>query len=334
MLTRAFEWFYWLFALSLIPGVLVWLWLAAGMPLEMSQLILPAELTYNRVINYLGIPGAIFLPSDSSILPTGGVLFRLCAIYDEPGTVGTIAALCLAVTRFRIWDIRGALSLAAGIMSFSLAFAILGVIGFAAMMIAEKRWKLILVSSVSVIIGVVILSGVVFDSGAPQTPPITVPSDPTESASGKDTQVKADPKQFDIGRRVSLRWFSLTDNRATPEMRALFAKYADSSLGTLLFGIASNASIIYGRESAVWFTILTDYGLVGFVWLFLLYLAPVFLLWRTGRLDFSVILFCVLYLMSFYQRPVIWLPAQMLIYFAGIYWLAREQRLPMRPAST
>lgn len=71
-----------------------------------------------------------------------------------------------------------------------------------------------------------------------------------------------------------------------------------------------------------WYSILTDYGVVGFVWLFFLYFIPLFWLWRAGRLDLSLVLFCALYLMSFYQRPVIWLPAQMLIYFVGIYWLA------------
>ena len=103
--------------------------------------------------------------------------------------------------------------------------------------------------------------------------------------------------------------------------RALFQKYADSSVRTVLFGIASNASIVYGRDSMIWYSLLTDYGLVGFVWLFSLYFVPVLFLWRAGRLDLSLIVFCTLYLMSFYQRPVIWLPAQMLIYFAGIYWL-------------
>ena len=67
-----------------------------------------------------GVPALQWL-----VLPHGGALFRLCGIYDEPGTVGTIAALCLARTRFRLRSVPGRDCLAAGMMSLSIAFAVL-----------------------------------------------------------------------------------------------------------------------------------------------------------------------------------------------------------------
>ena len=132
---------------------------------------------------------------------------------------------------------------------------------------------------------------------------------------------------------LRLRYSLNFDDRVRPEMRELFAKYTSSSAMTLLFGLGSDASIIFGAGSAIWISVLTNYGIVGFVWLFILYFTPLVYLLRSGRLDKHVVLFCTLYLMSFYQRPVIWLPAQLLIYLAGIYWNARApQTAPEKSA--
>ena len=215
-LRKTFDKFYWIFALSLIPGMLIWIWLVAGLPIELNHLTPP--------------PGS------------------------ERGSA-------------------------------------------------------------------VIFSGATFKHVPATASNLTIIVPPSDSAPSKDTRTRSTPERFnlDYSSRLRPRW--VFDNRAEPAMRQLFEKYASSSPRTILFGISSNASMIYGSESAVWYSILTDYGLVGFIWLFLLYSVPVVLLWRAGRLDMSVVVFCTLYLMSFYQRPVIWLPAQMLIYFAGIYWL-------------
>ena len=64
---------------------------------------------------------------------------------------------------------------------------------------------------------------------------------------------------------------------------------------------------------------LTDFGIVG-LRVALRACSPVRSgqLWREGRLDVPAMIFCALFLMSFYQRPIIWLPAQLLIYFAGL----------------
>lgn len=320
-LRKTFDKFYWIFALSLIPGMLIWIWLVAGLPIELNHLTPPPGSERGSAVHYFEFPGAIFISSNAVILPSGGVMFRLCGIYDEPGTVGTIAALCLAATRFRLREARGAISLVAGILSFSLAFAVLTTLGFLGMAIAGRRPKLALAALATILVGAVIFSGATFKHVPATASNLTIIVPPSDSAPGKDTRTRSTPERFnlDYSSRLRPRW--VFDNRAEPEMRSLFEKYADSSLWTILFGIASNASIVYGRESAVWYSILTDYGLVGFVWLFFLYFVPVLLLWRAGRLDMSVVVFCTLYLMSFYQRPVIWLPVQMLIYFAGIYWL-------------
>ncbi|HKA44155.1 MAG TPA: hypothetical protein VKF40_19385 [Burkholderiales bacterium] len=323
-LTKTFDNFYWIFALSLIPGMLLWIWLVAGLPIEMNYLTLPPG-ARRGTVHYFGLPGAIFISSNAVILPSGGVVFRLCGIYDEPGTVGTIAALCLAATRFRLREARGAISLVAGILSFSLAFAVLTTLGLLGMAIAGRRPKLAVAALATILAGAVIVSGVTFER-APTTAPnltITVPS--SDPARGEDVQTKSTPERFNLDYRSHLRSLRIFNSRIEPEMLELLDKYASSSPRTILFGVASDASIVYGSESVVWYRILTDHGLIGFIWLVLLYSLPVVFLWRAGRLDLSVVVFCTLYLMSFYQRPVIWLPAQVLIYFAGIYWAAASR---------
>jgi hypothetical protein len=101
-------------------------------------------------------------------------------------------------------------------------------------------------------------------------------------------------------------------------MRKLLEDYRAAPTATLLFGIASDASLVHGWGSSVWYRLLTDFGIVGFLWAFALFSWPLVQLWRGGQLDVAVMIFCTLFLMSFYQRPIIWLPAQLLIYFAGL----------------
>jgi hypothetical protein len=98
----------------------------------------------------------------------------------------------------------------------------------------------------------------------------------------------------------------------------------------LLFGIASNASTVLAGDCSSWLQILITHGRVGCAWLFVLFAAPRVWLWRYRRLDLAAGIFCLLFLMSLYQRPVIWLPAQMLIYFAGLL-CARDSAQQARP---
>jgi hypothetical protein len=323
-LQKAFEKFYWIFALSLAPGILVWIWLVAGLPIEFQYMRIPPQIAQREVTEYFAFPGAVFLQSNAMTLPNGGIVYRLCGMYDEPGTVGTISALCLAVTRFRLGEIRGGIAFVAGIMSFSIAFAVLMAVGIIVTSVASRRPWLLMAALVSAGVGAIPLSGMTFGN-ATQSTHITVLR---SIEGGTLPEEKAPPTvqyRYAPPPDLRLRYSVDFDNRALPEMRELFEKYRGSLAGTLLIGLGSDASIIFGAGSAVWTSVLTNYGIIGFVWLFILYFTPLVYLLRSGRLDVCVILFCTLYLMSFYQRPVIWLPAQVLIYFAGVYWLSANR---------
>ena len=324
-LQAAFEKFHWMFALSLVPGMVLWIWILTGLPIELRFTDPPGDIIQRGVTGYLEFPGAVFVLSNSLVLPHGGLLFRLCGMYDEPGTVGTVAALSLAATRFRFRDIKGAISFAAGAMSFSVAFAILTTVGLVATAFAARRPWLAGAALLSVIVGVVPLMGLKSAEGIASSITVDMPTAWPLRGDGKDATVRG---QFSPEREWGLRNAPGVDSRAQPWMRKLLDDYRNSSVSSIFFGIASDASIVHGWGSSVWYRILTDFGIVGFFWLFALFFLPLFYLWREGRLEVPVLIFCTLFLMSFYQRPIIWLPAQLLIYFAGLHWA----RAPAGPA--
>ena len=322
-LQAAFDKFYWLFALSLLPGMLVWVWLVLGLQLQVEWVFPPGDIVQREPTPYFMVPGVVFLPANAMLLPNGGTIFRLCAVYDEPGTVGTIAALCLAATRFRL-DWRGAIAFMAGLMAFSIAYAVLMVVGMIAAAALSRRYSLILFASISALAGLVPAVGLDLKVDNPRrSTSVKMKLTPNHPYYQED-------KRHDFRERVELfehaqiRQTQALDNRALPSMRRLFSEYLNSGPTVLVFGIASNASNVHAGDSSSWLQILINYGAVGFVWLFLLFAAPIAWLWRTGRLSAGAAVFCLVFLLSFYQRPVIWLPAQMLIYVAALF--GRESR--------
>ena len=55
-------------------------------------------------------------------------IVRLCGIFNEPGFIGTIAALILSASDFNLKDKKNIIILIAGMMSFSLAFALISIL--------------------------------------------------------------------------------------------------------------------------------------------------------------------------------------------------------------
>jgi hypothetical protein len=335
-LAAAFDLFLWLFALSVLPAMALWLWLVLGLPLEMQYAMPPAEIAHNDAKDYAQLPGAIFLLGNGVVLPNGGTLFRLCGIYDEPGTVGTVAALCLAATRFR-FDARGLICFFAGLMSFSIAFAVLATLGLIAT--AARPWRAL--AAVGVIVAASIpLSGLKSDASAVSNLIVNAPAEyKVESAlfihSNDDTSIVG-RQRFEPAPGSGLRNSPL-DNRSGPAMRRLLEEYQAAPIETQLFGVASDASIVIGGGSSVWYRLLTDFGAIGFALALAAFAFPLAALWQRSRIDAGAWVFVILFLMSFYQRPIIWLSAPLLIYLVGIRWAAiddergragRRSRLP------
>ena len=194
----------------------------------------------------------------------------------------------------------------------------------------------------SVVVGLIPLSGFKFDDAnrsnvtlvMPTAPPASRPHAPYIPPVEINPRLLTDDKapgareEFVPDPQWGLRNAPGFDSRVQPRMRKLFDDYRSSSATALLFGIASDASVVLGWGSSVWYRILTDFGIVGFIWGVGLFFTPLLQLWREKRFDVPVMIFCGLFLMSFYQRPIIWLSAPLLIYFAGIYAMKEPARSP------
>jgi hypothetical protein len=286
-----------IFALSLIPGILVALYVAAGFPISFSTLVAPDG------VRRLVFPGLLFIEPNRIELPWHGVLFRLCGMYDEPGMVGTIGALLLATLRFRVREWRALILYVAGLLSFSLAFALLAVIGILtrAFLLRRLWWML---AAVPILAAVALALGLLNVS----IKGYSVSNITLSQSVGLVNKVTTTSRNM-------LR--HQTANRSTAQMDKLIEEYFDSDISTLLFGIASDASVVRGAKAQIWMRILTDHGIVG---LLLLGGGVGLIAWsairRTHALPWTL-LFMALYAFSFYQRPVIWMPYTLLILFCA-----------------
>ena len=308
-----------IFAVSLVPGIVDSLWLAAGLPQTFGETPVPNAAMAAHGVRFLTSPGALFIESNSTMLPWGGVLFRLSAIYDEPGTVGTNAALLMIALRVRISDWRVPILYLAGVLSFSLAFAVLatfGLVGYAVI----RRQALLLIAILPILAGASMALGSLQISAPIGTRSHIVVNGPSPAPSTSTTQASPQPTQPPrtfTPDGPGLRPTQRIDDRSLAPMNALFAQYEHSGLKTLLLGIASDASVVRGGDSQVWTRVLTDHGILGFVLLF----GGVALLglqaWRRSGSTQSGLLFLALYALNIYQRPVVWLPYALLLLICG-----------------
>jgi len=146
----------------------------------------------------------------------------------------------------------------------------------------------------------------------------------------------AEPAPSDVAAPVEanqgLRQTQYLNNRSLPEMQKLINDYWSSDFKTLLFGISSDASIVYGGVSQVVSRIFTDFGIIGMA-LFVAALASI--AWSMSKRSESplwVLLFFALFALSIYQRPIVWMPYAFTIFAccpAYISGMKRSAEVPL-----
>ena len=296
-----------IFAITLVPGTAVSIWMALGLPITFSSIPAANELAAEHSVRLLHLPGVLFTQSNSIVLPWGGVLSRLNAMYDEPGTVGTIGALLLVAygCKLRCW--RTWTIYIAGVLSFSLAFIVITTLGFLARAIVEKRARA-LFAIIPLVVGALLVTGRI-DASADIGTKAAVSVSPPESP--------ANTEALSMSPDLTLRQQTYLDNRSLSPMQELMREYWSSDVSTVLFGMTSDISVVKGGFSQIWTRHLTNHGLFGFALLLGGCFAVSRALWV--RLDRSswAFLFFALYALSAYQRPVIWLPYALLLLFCG-----------------
>jgi hypothetical protein len=375
-LVKAFSF---IFALSVLPGVIVSLCSIIGIYISFDHKPLLNPVMAAAGGYYLNVPGVLLLGNNVSSLPWGGALYRLCAVYDEPGMVGTIAAFLLAARRFRIKSPVSVIVFAAGLLSFSLAFAVLTVAGFAARVVLARSAKAIIPLALCILAGL-LAAGVIKPDAAPGQPAVTAdkisnmaiaaqsdrsaspeaePADRQEKVlrdhvrhpgptqvrkekgsgdfSNKNIDIKSEPARLEeheslvVASGSTLRQTQYINNRSLPEMQKLINDYWSSDFKTLMLGVSSDASVVYGGVSQVVTRIFTDFGIVGM----LLFAGAMILLaiavLRRADNPIWAALFFALFLLSVYQRPVVWMPYAFTLFICCPVLAAME--LPKRRKS-
>lgn len=220
---------------------------------------------------------------------SGGRQVRLCGIYDEPGVVGTFAALLLAQkgikTKINITNICLFIS---GFFSFSLAFYILFIIEICLYAFFRGiRWMTIVIS-----IGIMV-SFMFFNINT------------------NNEYINSIRRRFDLSQKTIF-----VDNRTSSSFDVEFEDFfknggKDLWLG---FGVSASDENKLTTGSSSYKNLIYDYGLIGFSSiLFLLLLGFGF-----SGFNASSVLFIIIFLASMYQRPYVFNIPYMLLYWGTL----------------
>lgn len=325
---KVLQWFGWIFAVSLIPGIVVSLSKIADLPIQMDRLPLLNPTMAEAGGFYLHAPGALLLSGNHVSLPWGGELYRLCAMYDEPGMVGTVSAFLLAGNRFRLKPLPFFIVFVGGVLSFSLAFIVMATIGFLFRLVQARSPLTLLPLAILGLFGLLVL-GLIKPDGPDQqqtapaparthaqaqsisTPQaLVVPAEnETTSATSTGAAVSAAPVVVQPPEPdQQLRQTEYINNRSLPEMDKLFARYLNADTRTLLFGMGADSSVVHGGVSQVVTRILTDFGLIGAALFALAMISLTLAITHNAKRRLWVLLFFGLFALSIYQRPIVWMP--------------------------
>ncbi|MNO27982.1 hypothetical protein D3C76_178680 [compost metagenome] len=321
---KVLQWFGWIFAISLIPGIVVSLCAIANIPITLDRVPLLNPTMAEAGGYYLHAPGALLLSGNNLSLPWGGELYRLCAMYDEPGMVGTLAAFLLAGNRFRLKPFPFLIIFVGGVLSFSLAFIVMASLGFLFRLVQARSPITLLPLAVLGLFGLLVL-GIIKPSAPP--PPVAqaaaqapdekavtqsgdlLISPAADSANGSASDAATTP-QVPAAQQPEqhLRQTQYLNNRSLPEMDKLLARYFDADTKTLLFGMGADSSVVYGGVSQVVTRLLTDFGLIGALLFALSMISLTLAITHNAKRRLWVLLFFALFALSIYQRPIVWMP--------------------------
>lgn len=281
---KIFDGYRTLFAISLIPGMFYWIMIVVfSYPFDWTYLASSHLGKDDLGVSYQQYPLAVFMTQtfvDAELLP------RLCALYDEPGVVGTISGLLLVGSKMRLsW--KSVLLLLGGV--FSLSYAFIAIIMIYAFIKSRK----------AALIGVVLIIGLgIF------------------AASLDEDNIA---NKYFFNRLTSGETMLSVDNRSNVAADEAF----DSQRGDavrLLFGYGKGAFISnYERaQTATWKSLAYDYGFIGF---FAIVITFVFYAMRISKKRDAVLLLAI-FLLSIYQRPFVFTLNYFICLFGGIAYIA------------
>ena len=284
-----FNYFRNIVAISLIPGLFLWfLHHLTGDATLFSMGLVPDGIVPNQMKiengeRYALYPFAVVLLDPVITLP----VYRFCGMYDEPGVVGTLAALFLVADKVQLNKKINLIFLISGIISFSLAFIVIILIYYLCM-IRHHVIKIVLLTAVLLFSFMLLL-----------------PKD-----SFIDTML--------INRlTISSEEGWKGDNRESSNITVGFDKWLNSEPIQFFTGLGT----LEQGAGASWKIIFINTGLIGCLLILCILLFPIFP--SIGSMNYASFIFVIVFMASIYQRPDIINPAMILLFYTGFYRLLR-----------
>ena len=274
-----------LYVLSLVPSIIYFFLILIGVNLGWSMLESLHPFKSEAGHFYRHYFGMVVL--SNQIFPSGiGEIFRLSGMFDEPGVVGTISGMFLAANSFKVNDWRGKLLLLSGVLSFSLAFYLIGIIYVG----LKRPFSLLIVFFFSVVLIQYI-----------------IPDDI------KENQIL---KRYVIERAVNIIYdFESVDNRVSESFENYYTEFLESD--SVMNGMGNNAHKFLNCNVSSYKQLIYNRGMVGFSLMFLFYV--VFTVFVIDRKHYKFALpFIIVSLAVVYQRPDISRAWFVIVYFYGL----------------
>ncbi|HDR4764874.1 TPA: polymerase [Bacillus thuringiensis] len=288
---KIYDWFIKIIAISYIPAIIVAFLLLLGIDLSWDNLISysASKSNYRQYLwsaNYAVYYGF----SEQYFFSYGGSIDRICAMFNEPGVVGTVSALILISKKLKLGRLYEKIILIAGILSLSMAFYTL--IGLYLLIKNKKHLILFFIAYILLF-----------------------------SFTPKDSYL-----YNRILYRFEINSEGLAGNNRTNEgFEYVYKDFKAGNIKEQFLGIGEkeyfNKALNYKSEALSWKTFMVINGYLLFILhvLFFLYLC-------LKEKNKASIIFAVFYFMAIYQRPFDFSLGYWLIFFAGIlYSLNKEE---------
>ncbi len=237
---------------------------------------------YQNYVNYFNIS---FLYINSSSI-------RVCGIFNEPGWLGTTIGLLLCYEKFEMRKVSNWILLVAGLMTYSLAFVILFVVGFIIRNIAEiKKWIAIAIC----------LGGIL----------VVLPNINTDN-----------PQLNKLIARLEFTSSGLKgNNRSSSTVDELLSETMSSK--RFMFGYGDGYAEYYNglKEYKQVLTIKTELINLGLVGTMLLYIVPFFFFWKLSHKNKKAMVFVICFWISLYQRPWLYIVSNYMLLLSIIPYI-------------
>lgn len=297
---KIFEGFFVIFTISLLPAIFILMIHYLGVSFPYTVFRSSVDSVTSITSNYRVYPGAVYYSTSYMSIIND---WRLCGMFNEPGIVGTFSALFTVIylkTRKKFKS--RAVVLFAGILSFSLAFFLLTIIGSALKIVKKHKMRLLAII-VFIYLGYSIFMTINFNN----------------------------PSLANIQQRVTISNGMLVgDNREHESFAGEFERFLESDFKTVCFGMGDGAKAanLAMASSSTYKSLIYDYGFLGFFFIVTWIIITTYFISRNKVFkdwDYFSLLF--IFMLSMYQRPLILDASYIVLLFGGISFLKREKNI-------